>query len=156
MKIKICIVILLLSASLNAQKKEPSESIKGIWFVGKRGILVRNDRFIVLKKDSTWKPIENESGIYYFFDNPIENNENVFYSWATNKVKRKIIVDKEKNDTVAKVIQVIKMELRKNGKLKLTISRPAAKSQSDPGDYWIKYDDPHYGKTEFTFQRLKE
>ena len=125
----------------------------GLW---KRGILVKNDRFIVLEKDSIWKPIKNESGIYYFYSQPYENKEDLFYSLATNKIKRKIIVDKEKNDTIANVIRSIKLELRKNGKLKLVVSRPAAKSQVGP-EYWINYDDdPHFGKTEFTFQRLNK
>jgi len=155
MKIKICILILLFTNLLLSQKKEPSENIKGIWVSGKRGILVKNDRFIILEKDSTWKPIQNESGIYYFFNEPLENKEDIFHSWAANEIKRKIITNKIKNDSIAKVIRIIKLELRKNGKLKLTISRPAVKSQNDPGEYWVKYGDLNFANTEFTFHRIK-
>jgi hypothetical protein len=150
------LLFLLLNNFLFSQVNQPNERLQGIWVSGKRGVLIKNDRFIILKKDSIWKPIQDVSSIYYFFDEPLANNENLFHTWVTYERKRNIIIDKEKNDSIAKVVQTIKMELLKNGKLKMTLSRVAVKSQSDPGEFFIKYDDPHFGNTEFVFKRLKK
>ena len=156
MKSILHLICFFLSISLClAQQLTPNENLKGSWGSGKNGILIDDDKLTVLEKNEVWSPLKSGEATYKFIGKPLLNTESVYQIWVTNTVEKKVIVDKEKEGTKTKQYRIIKIELLKNGKLKLKLFNVVSESAYKPGDYLVSMPKSSV-RTEFTFKRLSQ
>ena len=152
---KLIYIFFLVNFSLAfSQRDIISEKISGTWINGKNGILIENDKFILLKKKKNeWTPIEGERNIYYFVNEPYVNTDNIFQIWVLNNVVNKMIHEREKKDFKTKQYRIVKFELMENGKLTMILHNVVSHSEYNPENYWAHLPKNSVG-TKFVFKRL--